>query len=162
MSWLIQVFGADTSCYNPTTGDTLKMRVTKPFTSSDVLQITTTSATVKNSLATNQLDKIRVVPNPYVATSTQEAALPATITTGRGTRKISFIHLPRFSSIYIYTIRGELVRKLMMPPGQQINDGSLDWDLTTSANLDVAYGVYLYMVDAPGVGKKFGKLAIIK
>ena len=66
------------------------------------------------------------------------------------------------SSIYIYTSRGELVRKLVMPLGQQINDGSLDWDLTTSANLDVAYGVYFYMVDAPGVGQKFGKLAIIK
>jgi hypothetical protein len=49
-----------------------------------------------------------------------------------------------------------------MPPGQAIDDGSLDWDLTTSANLDVAYGVYFYMVDAPGVGQKFGKLAIIK
>jgi hypothetical protein len=162
ITWLVQVFGNDTSNYNPTNGDTLKFRVTKPFTSSDVLQITTTSATVKNSLATNQLDKIRVVPNPYVATTSQEPALPTTITTGRGTRKISFIHLPRFSTIYIYTVRGELVRKLIMPPGQGIDDGSLDWDLTTSANLDVAYGVYFYMVDAPGVGQKFGKLAIIK
>ncbi|MDR3628533.1 MAG: hypothetical protein P4L45_16930 [Ignavibacteriaceae bacterium] len=162
MSWLLQVVGADTSCYHPTAGDTLKLKVTKPYSSTDILQITTTAATVNKSLASAQLDKIRVVPNPYIATTTQEAALPATITTGRGTRKISFIHLPKSSSIYIYTSRGELVRKLVMPLGQQINDGSLDWDLTTSANLDVAYGVYFYMVDAPGVGQKFGKLAIIK
>jgi hypothetical protein len=162
MTWLLQVFGADSASYNPTAGDTLKMRVTKPFTNSDVLQITTTSATVQNNLAKNQLDKIRAVPNPYLAATSQEPKLPIGITTGRGTRKISFIHLPRSCSIYIYTVRGELVRKLVMPPGQAIDDGSLDWDLTTSANLDVAYGVYFYMVDAPGVGQKFGKLAIIK
>jgi len=49
-----------------------------------------------------------------------------------------------------------------MPPGQDIGNGTVDWDLTTTANLEVAYGVYFYLVDAPGIGQKYGKIAIIK
>ncbi len=88
--------------------------------------------------------------------------MPPTITSGRGERKISFTHLPKDSNIYIYTARGELVRKLEMPPGQSINDGSVDWDIRSRENIEVAYGVYFYLIDAPDVGKKTGKLAIIK
>jgi len=49
-----------------------------------------------------------------------------------------------------------------MPSSQSSTNGSVDWDLTTNDNLEVAYGVYFYLVDAPGVGQKYGKLAIIK
>ncbi len=161
ITWLLQVFGNDTTNYHPTTGDTLKLRVTKPFSNADLLQITTQSASVDNKLASSQLDLIRVVPNPYIAATSQEAPLPPTITSGRGTRKITFYHLPKGSTVYIYTSRGELVRKLQMTD-PNINDGSLNWDLTSSANLEVAYGVYFYLVDAPGVGQKYGKIAIIK
>ena len=162
ITWLLQSSGSDSASYQPTTGDTLKIRVTKPFSSHDVLEITTTSAKVENNLATAQLDKIRVVPNPYLAATSQEPPLPPTITSGRGDRKISFIHLPKNSTIYIYTVRGELVRRLEMDPNQNINDGTVDWDLRSRENIDVAYGVYFYLVDVPGVGQKTGKLAIIK
>lgn len=162
ITWFLQAFGADTASYHPTSGDTLQIRVTKPFSSADILQITTKSAMVDNQLASSQLDKIRVVPNPYLATSSQEAPLPPTITSGRGDRKIAFIHLPLNSTVYIYTVRGELVRKLEMSPDQNINDGTINWDLRTRENLEVAYGVYFYLVDAPNVGRKYGKLAIIK
>ena len=162
ITWFLQAFGADTASYHPTSGDTLQIRVTKPFSSADILQITTKSATVDNQLASSQLDKIRVVPNPYLAASSQEPPLPPTITSGRGDRKISFIHLPLNSTVYIYTVRGELVRKLEMSPDQNINDGTINWDLRTRENLEVAYGVYFYLVDAPNVGRKYGKLAIIK
>ncbi len=162
ITWLAQVAGADSVSYHPTAGDTLKLRFKIPFTSQDQLQITTTSASVNNKLASSQLDKIRVVPNPYLATTSQEAPLPPTITSGRGERKISFIHLPKNSKIYIFTARGELVRTLDMPANQSIDDGSVDWDLRSRENIEVAYGVYFYLVDAPNVGQKTGKLAIIK
>ena len=29
-------------------------------------------------------------------------------------------------------------------------------------NLDIAYGVYLYHIDAPGIGEHTGKFAVIK
>ena len=162
ITWLLQAAGADTASYHPTTGDTLRVRVTKPFSNQDQLMITTSAANVNNQLAASQLDKIRVVPNPYIAATSQEAPLPPTITSGRGERKVTFIHLPKDSKIYIFTSRGELVRTLEMPPGQSINDGSVDWDLRSRENIEIAYGVYFYLVDAPNVGKKTGKIAIIK
>ncbi len=76
ITWLLQVSGADTARYHPTSGDTLKIRMTKPFSSLDQLEITTTAADVNNQLAASQLDKIRVVPNPYVAATAQESPLP--------------------------------------------------------------------------------------
>jgi hypothetical protein len=66
------------------------------------------------------------------------------------------------SQLYIYNARGELVRRLSVPPGQDILNGAVEWDLKTDANLEVAYGVYFYLVDAPGIGQKYGKIAIIK
>ena len=161
-TWFLSVNGQDSTNHLPSGGDTLRLVTAKPFVSTDQLEVTTTAAIVNDKLASNQLDLIRVVPNPYVAATSQEPPLPPTITSGRGTRKISFIHLPPNSTIYIYTSRGELVKKLQMPPGQSISDGDVDWDLTTNDNLEVAYGVYFFLVDAPGVGQKTGKLAIIK
>ena len=36
------------------------------------------------------------------------------------------------------------------------------WDLTTKDNFPLAFGVYLYHVNAPGVGEKIGRFAVIK
>jgi hypothetical protein len=43
-----------------------------------------------------------------------------------------------------------------------VNDGTADWDLLTLDQLEIAYGVYIYHVDAPGIGEKIGKFAVIK
>ncbi|MCX6120645.1 MAG: hypothetical protein NTX44_03370 [Ignavibacteriales bacterium] len=134
----------------------------KPFRRGDVFEFIVPKDSVNIVVARQQLDNIRVVPNPYVASSTQEPALPPGINSGRGSRKISFIHLPPNSTIYIFTSRGEMVRKLQMSAGQDISNGSVDWNLRTDANLEIAYGVYLYLVDTPGIGQKYGRIAVIK
>ena len=41
-------------------------------------------------------------------------------------------------------------------------DGSESWDLLTEDNMDVAYGVYIYHVEAPGIGDHVGRMLIIK
>ena len=41
-------------------------------------------------------------------------------------------------------------------------DGSLTWDLVTDDGMDLAYGLYVYHVDAPGIGEHIGKFAVIK
>jgi hypothetical protein len=41
-------------------------------------------------------------------------------------------------------------------------DGSAEWDLLTKDNLSASYGIYIFHVDAPGIGTKVGKFAIIK
>jgi hypothetical protein len=41
-------------------------------------------------------------------------------------------------------------------------DGSLAWDLLSDDGMDIAYGLYIYHVDAPGIGEHIGKFAVVK
>ena len=43
-----------------------------------------------------------------------------------------------------------------------LNHGTGKWDLLTKDNLTAAYGIYVYHIEAPGVGERIGKMAIIK
>ncbi|HUF09002.1 MAG TPA: hypothetical protein VMO47_06765, partial [Rhodothermales bacterium] len=79
---------------------------------------------------------------------------------GRGPRRLQFIHLPERCTINIYTIRGELVRQIEHDGAG--GNGTAWWDLQTEDRQDVAYGIYLYLVEAPGLGEKLGKFAIVK
>ena len=36
------------------------------------------------------------------------------------------------------------------------------WDLLSKDELEIGYGIYVYHVDAPGIGDKIGKFAVIK
>jgi hypothetical protein len=85
--------------------------------------------------------------------------LPPSITSGRGERKIDFIHLPPDATIDIFTSRGEHV--ITLRSNSSVFDGSVSWNLKSKENLDVAYGIYFYIIDSP-YGKKDGKIAIIK
>jgi len=144
----------------PGSGDTLRLLTKRPFRSGDVFEFTTLGAHVDNELAKSKLDMIKVVPNPYLSAASWEQPLPPTITSGRGERKIDFIHVPYGAKIYIYTARGEHV--ITLEQNSPIDDGAVSWNLRSKENLDVAYGIYFYVVDAPGVGRKTGKFAIIK
>ncbi|GIT74928.1 MAG: hypothetical protein Ct9H300mP29_9220 [Candidatus Neomarinimicrobiota bacterium] len=42
------------------------------------------------------------------------------------------------------------------------DNGQAFWDLTTKDNFPIAYGVYIYHVDAGKLGEKIGRLAVIK
>jgi hypothetical protein len=145
--------------YTFTDGDLLRIHTTKAFRNGDKYRFTPTPATVNNEKAKSELDMVKVVPNPYVAATTHEAPLPPGITSGRGTRKIDFIHVPANATIDIFTSRGEHV--ITLNSNNSIFDGSVSWNLKSKENLDVAYGVYFYVIDSP-VGKKSGKIAIIK
>ncbi|NUN71403.1 MAG: hypothetical protein HUU02_17030, partial [Bacteroidetes bacterium] len=104
------------------------------------------------------LSNIRVVPNPYVVQATWETP-PAAGTFGRGERKIEFQNLPQGSTVSIYTSRGEHIRTLYQDGS--IQNGTVKWDVKTKENLDVAYGVYFYVVESTA-GTKTGKIAVIK
>lgn len=99
-----------------------------------------------------------MVPNPYIATNIFEPQ--NTYSSGRGERRIYFRNLPQECTIRIFTISGELVKKITHY--DSIDNGSETWDLLTKDNLAAAYGVYVYHVDAPGVGEHVGKFALIK
>ena len=43
-----------------------------------------------------------------------------------------------------------------------ITDGAEWWDLRTEEQQDVAFGVYVFHVEAPGIGEHVGKFALVK
>ena len=140
-------------------GDTLKINMKKPFRTGDVFEFTAVKPAVDREQASRELDRIKAVPNPYVAATTHELPLPPAITSGRGERKIDFIHLHAGARIHLFTARGERVASLRHDGN--INDGTVSWNLKTDENLDIAPGVYFYVVESD-VGVKRGKVAVIK
>ncbi len=131
----------------------------KPFNSQDSFLFTVEGAKLDNSLATTELDKIKVVPNPYIVTHAGEERLLSFQTSGRGEREVRFTYIPPGSKISIFTVRGELVKTLY---SESLYVGDVFWNLRSEENIDVAYGIYVYVVEAPNIGNKIGKLALIK
>ena len=144
----------------PTGGDTYLIATRKPFTRFDQFTFGTTASRVDATAADDQMDRIRVVPNPYVAAASWERGLPPTITSGRGERRIDFIHLPAGARVRIFNVRGALVRELVHDGA--LDDGTVSWDLRTRENLETAYGVYFYHVESPSGATRTGRLALIK
>lgn len=142
----------------PTEGDKFQISTTKPYKTGDYFMYSTLPTQIDKSLAKDQLSKIDVVPNPYLGAATWERR--NLNSTGRGERKIEFINLPAVCTVRIYTITGALIKTLYKESSNL--DGSLFWDLVTEDGMDAAYGVYLYHVDAPGIGEHIGKFALIK
>lgn len=144
----------------PGGSDIYTIATRKPFSFRDVYSFSSSASGTNADDAKSQMDRIKVVPNPYVAAASWEKPLAPTIQSGRGERRVDFIHVPADARIRIYSSRGELVRELHHDGF--IDDGTVSWDLRSRTNLDVSYGVYFYHIEAPGVGEKTGKLALIK
>ncbi|MGC8595561.1 MAG: hypothetical protein ACP5MI_08155 [Candidatus Kryptoniota bacterium] len=144
----------------PQPGDEFRIYTTKPFASGDYFLFSTKGMGINNTLANQNLSKISVVPNPYIATASWEPR--SLYPTGRGTRKIDFINLPPTCTIRIYTLSGALVKTLYKDNSNLNSGGAMSWDLVSDDGMDIAYGLYIYEVDAPGIGKFIGKFAVIK
>lgn len=142
----------------PVGGDRYIIRTTKPFRSGDYFTFNTKTASTDNDLAQDQLDDIAVVPNPYVCGAVWERR--HLNQSGRGQRKIDFIHLPADCTIRIYTVAGDLVKKLEHYSSAE--DGAESWDLVSDDGMEIAFGYYIFHVEAPGIGDHIGKFAIVK
>lgn len=141
-------------------GDSLFLRTYKPLTEEDEFVFTTNRSSYSVNDAREQLNKIKVVPNPYVVTNVFEQPLPTNVR-GRGERIINFTHVPPGSKIHIYSSSGNHIRSL--EHDGSLESGAVTWDVRTKEGLDVAYGVYFYVVEVDGISdKKTGKIAVIK
>ena len=143
----------------PQPGDYVTIRLRKPFLSNDAVEFVTRKARVDDEQAKQDLDKIKVVPNPYVVANSFEPLNP--YTNGRGPREIHFTHLPTKCTIKIFNVRGQPVATLEHD-SQSLADGTEIWNMLTKDQLDIAYGVYVFHVDAGKLGTKTGKFAVIK
>ena len=142
----------------PENGDVLYVQIKTPFRSGDVYEFETKQATVDQAAVSEELANIAVVPNPYVVAARWEP--PRLFATGRGERRVYFIHLPLKCTIRIYTIGGDHVRTIEHE--SNMLDGSESWDLTTKDGLDIAPGIYIFHVQTPDSGEKIGRFALIK
>jgi len=142
----------------PQPSDTAYIFIEKPFLQEDIYEFTTLASYIDQQKASSDMDKIKVVPNPYYATNSFEGL--NTFTSGRGPREIQFRYLPQDCIIRIYTISGDLVKEIHHT--SSIDYGTGKWDLLTKDNLTASYGVYIYHIEAKGIGERIGKLAIVK
>jgi hypothetical protein len=141
----------------PQYGDVFKVVTTKPFRKGEFYEFTIKGQRYDRTKAESDMNKVLVVPNPYVGAASWE---PSTTEVGRGERRIYFMHLPSECRIRIYTISGKFVDEIQH--SSSISDGQESWDLVSKDGMDIAFGVYVYQVDAPDVGQKIGKFAVIK
>ncbi len=143
----------------PAAGDVYFIATTRPFTAEDTYSFKTKSARVDETLAASSLDRIRVVPNPYVVTNAIEP-LDRQNPRDRGERRLYFDLLPKDCTIRIFTVTGELVD--VIEHHTSADNGQAFWNLTTRDNFPLAYGIYIYHVDAGPLGQKIGRFAVIK
>lgn len=147
---------------NPRGGDAVEFSSTIPFnaTLQDIFTIYPRKASAEqSSQVASELATIKVVPNPYLTASRFEQKTP--FRTGRGERVIKFTNLPIKCTIRIYNVAGEHV--VTLHHEGTLRDGSdRAWNLLNKDGLDAAPGLYIYHVDAPGIGETTGRFAIIK
>jgi len=136
----------------PGPGDVYLYRTKKPFTGRDAFRFSTQSPS--NDPQKEILDRIKVVPNPYIVSASTELAAREDYIE----HQIRFTHLPSRCTIRIYTLRGDLVRTIHH---DSPTVGEARWDLLSEERLEVSYGVYIYTVVTPEGKKKIDKFAII-
>ncbi|MEA2063212.1 MAG: hypothetical protein U9P14_05920, partial [Gemmatimonadota bacterium] len=115
------------------------------------------------STAPGRLEAIKVVPNPYIASSLFDSSPYK--------RSVMFTHLPLKATIRIYTISGNLVNVLRHGPGLEgslggaadRNSGQFSFDLTTRFGDQMASGIYYFLVHDSETREEFlGKFSIIQ
>ena len=155
-TWAIAVDSVGTV---PHAGDVYRLHLVRPLNVTDQFVFSTTGFKLGQAAAAGGgfAEKPYVVPNPYIGSASFEPARFAV--SGRGDRRIEFRAIPLGSTIRIYTVKGDLVQTLRQ---DGTTNGFVAWDLRTKDNLELAPGLYLYHVDAPGVGTTVGKFAVIK
>jgi hypothetical protein len=139
--------GPDTATA-PSEGDEFTILTYKPFSSIVRYEFTVTPY----SINTGQIDlsSVRVVPNPYILHSRYEST--------PYDRRLMFTNLPQECEILIYNIAGEHIKTIA-------HDSNLSyeyWDLRTKYGLEVAYGLYVFVVKNETGTKAKGRFVIVK
>jgi len=118
--------------------------------------------------AATDLNRIKVVPNPYVGSTIWNNPIPSDSDPWR--HRLQFINLPADATVKIFTLDGDFVDEIVSGETARKTEafagsGRLsvaEWDLITRNNQEAAPGIYMYVVDSPSVGQKVGKFVIIR
>jgi hypothetical protein len=132
--------------------DPFEMQIfaTRPNTPEDIYTFSSPAvAFASNASLKKDMQKIKVTPNPYYGFHSGELSVD--------NRWVQFTYLPPTCTIRIFTLAGHLVREL------EKNDAStpfLKWDLRNEYKSPVGSGVFVYHIEAPGIGEKIGKMVV--
>ncbi len=101
------------------------------------------------------INRIKVVPNPYLVSSLFEREYGEL--RREPLRQIQFTRLPSECTIYIFSVNADLVKTLH----HNSSNGTEVWDLRTESGREIAPGVYIYVVKSSGSEFK-DRFAVIK
>lgn len=133
----------------PSDGDQFTIKTYKPFRKDIRYEFNTKKAQFVRDQNID-IDKIRVVPDPYIVSNVWE--------TNQFGKKLMFTHLPNECKISIFTVAGDHIADI----DHNNNNGYEYWDMRTSNDQYIAYGMYVYVVSVPNGQKKIGKFLVIK
>lgn len=135
----------------PVEGTVIRFVTNKPNGPVDVFEFTTKlPGDGDGSVIANAVDNIYAVPNPYYNLTSLEL--------DQFRRQIKFVNLPPApTTIRIFNLAGDLVRTLVKDDPAS---AEFVWDVLTETGLPVASGMYIWHVEAQGIGTKIGKLAV--
>ena len=134
---------------SPSQGDEFTIRTYKPFRKEVFYKFNTQKV---NYSASQEIDlnKIRVVPDPYIVSNVMES--------DQFGKKLMFNHLPNECKISIFNVAGDHIADI----DHNDNKGYAYWDMRTYNSQYIAYGLYVYVVSIPNGQKKVGKFLVIK
>lgn len=98
------------------------------------------------------LNRVHVVPNPYIFATAFERE-----TTDR---VIKWTNLPPEGRIRIFDLSGRFIQELNYEAAD-LNGGDLDWNLRTREDLELAAGLYVWVLETDN-DKKMGKFVVIR
>lgn len=169
----IDFFDVAISGQMPRPNDVYRMAFSHPFYYNDslVFKVIGLDDDLDEGKIDEDMDQIRVVPNPYVVTNTMESAFANWDRNQR--RQLMFTHIPAQCSIKIFTISGVLVDEIEVNNSVESREnfwdinsganGTVHWDLRSKEDLEVAAGYYIYHIKSKITGDvKIGKFAVIK
>jgi hypothetical protein len=127
----------------------------------DVGSAVTGSNLVENSreAIVAALDSVKVVPNPFVMFSRYS--------TSANVDRVIFTHVPPQGVVRVFTANGQFVQQVKWTPDDLNERGDLWFNLRTKEGLEMAAGLYLFVLEAQDmngveIGTAKGKFVLIK
>jgi hypothetical protein len=162
-SFVIDFLNID-STFLPQSGSRYSIKWDRNFWSTDTFKFKVGDLPLINKTNLKaDMDKIKVVPNPYVGTNAMEQAVINPFL--NQPRRLMFTNIPSNSTISIFTTSGVKIKTIT---NNNITGGMVHWDLLNEEGLEIAAGMYIYHVksnfsdNSLNQHEHVGKFAIIK
>ncbi len=141
----------------PASGNIFSVETLKPVMPGiqDQYKFKVKGASFNQNIVSQNMNKIKVVPNPYIVSSLYEREFGEL--RREPLRQIKFINLPSQCTIYIFTVDADLIKTLY----HNSQGGTETWDLRTEGGRELAPGIYIYVVESEN-SKYIERFAIIK